>query len=273
MSEVLQLSGAWTSAEPASGLDGNPGSATTHPLGAEPDTAAADPGPTVSVTEKLAHLHSGATPYLQYLMRLVHRIFLTTDRVGGPIRSVAFSAVDTHHDSALLPAGAAELLASRVNGRVCLVDANFYSPMLHQCYGVSNEMGFIDAMSGSGPVRSYARRLVQGTESSLWLLPSGSAKKRRELLLSSEEVQSRISDLLSAFDYVVISAPSVTQYPATAALGSLVDGVVMVAEANVTRRRAVRACADVLRASGSRVLGTVLSNRTFPIPEAIYRLL
>jgi hypothetical protein len=35
----------------------------------------------------------------------------------------------------------------------------------------------------------------------------------------------------------------------------------------------LRACADALRASGGRVLGTVLNNRTFPIPEAIYRLL
>ena len=64
-----------------------------------------------------------------------------------------------------------------------------------------------------------------------------------------------------------------TQHPAAAALTSHVDGVVMIAEAQVTRRRAISASADAFRASGSRILGTVLSNRTFPIPEAIYRLL
>ena len=242
MSEVLHLSGAsvWTAPETASGPEREPASSINQTFRAEPDPPM-DSAPTVSVTEKLAHLHSGATPYLQYLMRLVHRIFLTTDRLGGPIRSVAFSAVDTRHDSSLVPAGAAELLASRVTGRVCLVDADFYSPTLHQCYCVSNDIGFIDAMSGSGPVRSYARRLIQGTESSLWLLPAGSTKKRRELLLSSEETQSRISDLLSAFDYLIIAAPSVTQHPAAAALTSHVDGVVMIAEAHVTRRRAITA--------------------------------
>jgi len=243
----------------------------TQPKDAESAAAATDK--LVSVTDKLARLRSGATPYLQHLMKLVHRIFLTTDRLGGPIRSVVFSAVDTRNDYALLPAAAAELLASRVTGRVCLVDADFYAPTLHSCYGVSNDIGLIDALSNSGPVRSYARRLVQGPETSLWLLPSGTSGNRGELLLTSQEVQARVTDLLAAFDYVIIAAPSMTQHPAVTALGGQVDGIVLIAEAHVTRRRAVRACADTLRAAGGRVLGTVLNNRTFPIPEAIYRLL
>ena len=272
MSEVLQLSGTWTGVDPATGAERLSSTRMgTSQTDGEPE--AKEPAATVSVTEKLAHLRSGATPYLQHLMKLVHRIFLTQDRLGSPIRSVVFSAVDTRADTALLPAAAAELLASRVTGRICLVDADFYSPSLHTCYGVNNDIGLIDALSNSGPIRSYARRLVQGSETSLWLLPSGSSGNNRELLLTSDAVQARIADLMAAFDYVIIAAPSISQHPAVAALGKHVDGIVMIAEAEVTRRRAIRNCADALRASGGRVLGTVLNNRTFPIPEAIYRLL
>jgi Mrp family chromosome partitioning ATPase len=46
-----------------------------------------------------------------------------------------------------------------------------------------------------------------------------------------------------------------------------------VAEANVTSRQSVRAAADRMRAAGAHVLGTVLNNRVFPIPETLYRLL
>jgi Mrp family chromosome partitioning ATPase len=290
MSDVLQLSdaAAWTAVETGTSRERAPVSPFApigstdpepHSAGASPTPAATvqamDSSPTtplVSVADQLSRLRSGATPYLQYLTRLVQRLFLTTDRLGGEIRSVAFSAVDTRDDSALLAAAAAELLASRVTGRVCIVDADIYSPSLHSCYGVSNEIGLIDALSNRGPIRSYARRLVQGSEASLWLLPSGSSGFR-ELLLTSAEVEARTADMLAAFDYVVIAAPSVTQYPEVAALGAQVDGVVMIADAQVTRRRAVRACADAFCASGGRVLGTVLSNRRFPIPEAVYRLL
>jgi Mrp family chromosome partitioning ATPase len=56
-------------------------------------------------------------------------------------------------------------------------------------------------------------------------------------------------------------------------VGTLVDGAVMVVQANVTRREAAKRVADDLRAASARLLGAVLSNRTFPIPAPIYRRL
>jgi Mrp family chromosome partitioning ATPase len=185
---------------------------------------------------------------------------------------VVFAGVDTRGDSALLAAAAAELLASRVTGRICLVDANFIAPSLHRCYGLTNELGLVDALTGTGPVRSYARRLIQGHESSLWLLPSG-ASEQSDGILRSETAQARIRDLIEAFDYLIIAAPAATRYHTARVLGAQADGIVLITEAHVTRRRAIRACADVLRTAGGCILGTVLTNRTFPIPEAVYRLL
>jgi len=42
-------------------------------------------------------------------------------------------------------------------------------------------------------------------------------------------------------------------------------------EANKTRRAAVRQLKQYLDATNVRLLGTVLTERTFPIPEAIYK--
>jgi len=46
-----------------------------------------------------------------------------------------------------------------------------------------------------------------------------------------------------------------------------------VIEANRTRRLTARKAKETLDAAGVRLLGTVLNNRTFAIPEAIYRKL
>ncbi|MGH9594657.1 MAG: hypothetical protein ACRD5L_16320, partial [Bryobacteraceae bacterium] len=51
------------------------------------------------------------------------------------------------------------------------------------------------------------------------------------------------------------------------------DGLVLVVEAGATRREAARKIADDLRAAHMRVLGVVLNNRTYPIPERLYRRL
>jgi hypothetical protein len=56
-----------------------------------------------------------------------------------------------------------------------------------------------------------------------------------------------------------------------AVIGPLVDGVVMVVSANATRREVARRTVANLQNAGARVLGAVLTGRTYPIPGAIYR--
>ena len=57
------------------------------------------------------------------------------------------------------------------------------------------------------------------------------------------------------------------------ALGQIADGLVLVLEANATRRESALRIAETLRATQIRVLGAVLNKRTFPIPEGLYNRL
>ena len=82
-----------------------------------------------------------------------------------------------------------------------------------------------------------------------------------------------IRDLRDEFAYVLISAPPVGLYGDAALLGQMADGVVLVLEANSTRRVAALKAKQPLDAAKVRLLGIVLNNRTFPIPEKIYRWL
>jgi polysaccharide biosynthesis transport protein len=221
-----------------------------------------------------------AEAYHQYLAGLVERLFLTADASETPVRSVMFMAVDRSGDASLLPAAVAELLSARVAGRICLVDANVLAPSLHDHYGVLNEQGLITALSEDAPVSRSARLLTQGQESSLWLVPAGTvivetfdaASTVRHVFAAPSSV-GRIRELIAAFDYAVIESPPIVSAEAASVIAGAVDGVVLVAEANVTSRHAVRAAADLMRAAGAQVLGTILNNRVFPIPEPLYRLL
>jgi hypothetical protein len=82
----------------------------------------------------------------------------------------------------------------------------------------------------------------------------------------------RLAELRSEFEYVVIHGPVVGTSSEAASLAELADGIVLVLGAG-TRRAAVRRIKETLEAGRSRILGTVLSERAFPIPERIYRRL
>jgi succinoglycan biosynthesis transport protein ExoP len=53
-------------------------------------------------------------------------------------------------------------------------------------------------------------------------------------------------------------------------LGQLTDGLVLVLEANSTRREAALRITENLNAAHVQILGAVLNKRTFPIPGPLY---
>ncbi|MPZ18511.1 MAG: hypothetical protein GEV06_11440 [Luteitalea sp.] len=212
-------------------------------------------------------------PLRQRLTGLVERTFLVPARPGEAVRSLLFASVDGVEGSALVPAAVSEILLSRVRGWICLVDANFRSPSLHRHYGSTNALGLADALVGTSRASSYARELARGRDSSLWLMPTGDFSDAGAHLLEADAYRRRMRDVITAFEYLVIGTTIATANPSASILAAQVDGVILVAEANVTTRQSLRVAAQAVSASGGRVLGTVLNNRTFPIPEAIYRLL
>lgn len=88
---------------------------------------------------------------------------------------------------------------------------------------------------------------------------------------STAWLRSRLAELRLEFDYLVIQAPSVGATNQAAMMARLCDGLVLIVEANSTRRASAIKVKEMLDAAHVRLLGTVLSERTFPIPQAIYQ--
>jgi Mrp family chromosome partitioning ATPase len=199
--------------------------------------------------------------------KLVQRIFYRGDQRAPQV--VIFSGVEAGWASPIIGARISEILAAREQGPVCIVDANLEAPLLHRYFRLDNRKGLSDAILDSGPVQDFTHHL---SETNLWVMPSGTADIKQHLPGSSDRLSSIMIELRTLFKYVVIDfplhldgAPIVHRFAA--------DGLVLVVEANSTRRETVRELMEELQMLRTRVLGVVLNNRTFPIPEAIYHKL
>jgi Mrp family chromosome partitioning ATPase len=82
-----------------------------------------------------------------------------------------------------------------------------------------------------------------------------------------------LAELRNEFEYAVIHGPAAGISSEAALLGQLADGIILVLEAHSTRKATARKIKETLEGAQSRILGTVLSKRTFPVPERIYRRL
>jgi Mrp family chromosome partitioning ATPase len=201
------------------------------------------------------------------VVKLVQRVFVAANSHAP--RAVVFASVQGNGSSEIC-SRAGQVLAAQGSGSVCLVDGNLRAPSLHQLLGVGMFPGLADATFKSGPIRDFAQRIAGGN---LWLIPPGWPAGEVPQLFASDRLRSRMRELRGEFDYVLIDAPPISSCADAVLLGHLADGAILVLEANSTRRETARMAKETFEAANVNLLGAILNNRTFPIPEALYRKL
>jgi capsular exopolysaccharide synthesis family protein len=198
-------------------------------------------------------------------LRLVQQIVLL--QTQEPPRVVVFAGIDHGNGCSQMCVSVAETLAQNARRPVCLVEANFRSPTLPDLFGTTNHHGLTNSLLENGPIGSFAKTV---NAANLWLLSSGSLALDSQNLLTSERLRERLQELRREFDFVIIDAPPLTRYSDAVVLGQLSDGIILVLEADSTRREAASAVAANLRSVKVPILAAVLNKRTFPIPAMIY---
>ena len=202
------------------------------------------------------------------IFKLVQRVFLTP--AAGRGRMVVVSGVESGNGCSWICARMAEVLASQVSGTVCVIDANLRAPGLHREFNVPNHYGLTDALQVTEPIRRFVTSL---TRPNLWLLSCGAEVEGMQTMLSSDRMRAILPELQREFDYVLIDAPPMESGDDAIVLGRNAEGIVLVLRAHSSRREKARNAVRNLETSNVRVLGAVLNQRTFPVPESIYRKL
>lgn len=200
---------------------------------------------------------------------LVRRVFmLSTHEVP---RVVVFCGVGQVDGAGGICTRAAQNLAHQTGSSVCVVEGTFESPSLHHYFGLDNSRGLSDAILESGPIRDFVRSL-KGINVSF--LSGGSRCGGTQALWKRERLRHVIAELRQEFSFVLIYGPPVGDKHIDALpLGQIADGVILILESMVTRREAARTAKENLFAANVNLLGAVLNNHTFSIPETIYRKL
>jgi len=226
---------------------------------AETVTVKAQPQEALSAKAADWDLHSFAEEQIRGLVR---QVYLAGSK---PSRQVVFSAVDRETDVSELCHRVAEALSEEGSGTTCLLDANLQNRST--AIPENGRLGISSDQKRFGRLRDSSLQL----SSKLWYMPTEVFLGEPGNGLSAAWLRSRLAELRLEFDYVVIQAPAAAAANQAALLARLCDGMVLIIEANSTRRVSAQRVKEMLGAAQVHLLGTVLSERTFPIPQAIYK--
>lgn len=193
---------------------------------------------------------------------LVRQVFLSN--AVPPVRQVVFSAVDPATDLRGLCRWVGEALAAQIEATVAVVGG--YPRLIQDADTQPEALAERGIKDSSLPLRQIAAR-VRGN---LWLVPDG---ERGSSSISAASLHSYLGEVRGQFEYSIVQAPPAGESDAATAMALFADGIILVLSAQHTRRAAASKIKRAIESARVRILGAVLSDRVFPIPEAIYRRL
>ena len=191
---------------------------------------------------------------------LVRQVFFSNGE--RPVRQVVLSAAEKETDVRSICRTVGEALAADTAASVAVVGQ--YPRVCHDLATYPEEIARRPARDGRLPLRQIGSRV----RSNLWLVPPA-GKNGAEI--PTALVHSYLGEMRQEFEYSIVEGPAALDSHEATAMAQFSDGIILVLSAHRTRRITAHKIKEMLERAQVRVLGTVLCDRMFPIPERIYR--
>jgi capsular exopolysaccharide synthesis family protein len=177
--------------------------------------------------------------------------------VDEPLRTLLLTCASPDERSSITAANLAVAMADG-DQKVVLVDADLRKPELHLLFGLGNERGFTDMFRDEQALAEPPLQPVAGT--SLQVLTSGVLPPVPSHILLSKKMAEVIKRLKEMADIVLFDAPPLIAVSDASLLASRLDGVLLVVQANNSKRDHVRETKARLEKVNARLIGAVLTN-------------
>lgn len=171
-------------------------------------------------------------------------------------RAIAVTSPSPEEGKSVTAANLALAIAQQ-GQTVLIVDADLRRPVQHEIFGVERGPGLSDALVGL--VQPMAAAQPFDGMPNIYVMACGTEAPNPAELLGSESFVRFLHQMLEKFDTVIIDTPPVTLVTDAAVIGSVCDGVLLVAEAGRTDRSVLANAVNELRHARGSVLGIVLN--------------
>ena len=154
--------------------------------------------------------------------------------------------------------------------RIVLIDADMRKGQLNKYLGVPAQKGLSDYLNNEASLEDIIFSLdIQN----LSFITSGITPSNPAELLASERMRGLIHALRDRYDFVFIDTPPVIPVTDSVIVASLVEGVLVVIQANRTQRGILSRSTELLKQANANIIGHVLTNVEYFVPNYIYQYL
>lgn len=216
-------------------------------------------GPTVSMADSQG-------PEMEEEMITLYQT-ITASLPGIDHRSVLVVGSRSNEGTSTIARELARTVSLRMEKNVLLIDLDRSRPDLHVYAGLKQERNVDEIAKNDGAIEDA---VCQVEESSLYVMPLFKGTTVTPRTLEFARGGRFWEPLRERFDLIIVDSPPATRFPDGPGIVSMVDGVVLVVEAEKTPWPVALSVKEKIERSGGKVLGVVFNKRKFYIPDWLY---
>jgi capsular exopolysaccharide synthesis family protein len=206
-------------------------------------------------------------PYIQSYQQLSDHLYLSVRDKN--LKSVLVTADSPFNGLATIVANLGIYLSDRVGYKVLVIDANLRTPEFHDIFHIPDSPGLIDVLDG----KISLEKAIQYVNPNLAVLPTRKTLQNPISLLNSSEMLDLIKKAKEKYEIILVDYANLKNIKEVCILSSYLDGIALIVNEGKTRRHVVKALLSPLERKKANLIGVILNNRTFVIPEMIYKRL
>ncbi len=206
----------------------------------------------------------------EHYRSLLYRLPWPTNGDSRPLRTLGITSCCHGEGVSTVASQIAAAAASTGRDRVLLVDANLAGPSLEHTFKLNAGAGLAEVLLKGSDVLSC---IQASPMRNLSILTAGEANGQTPQAYDPVGLTGMLKALDGVFELVVFDMPPAGQSGFAVHFAPLMDGVLLVVEAERIRWEVARRVTEELRRADARLFGAVFNKRRQHVPEWLYRTL
>lgn len=207
---------------------------------------------------------NGSDDYYELRRRLIG------SAVGDSVKTILVVSALHGEGASSVACLLAKAMADRGRANSLLVDLNLRAPSLWRLMKTKSREGFTSVVANT---QTFDDVMQESEIEGVKVVTAGNGYVDAIDVIDNPRTFEVVSDIGRFADVVFVDAAPVTLYPDARALAPLVDGVILVIEADVTPVSVASRAVELIRDSEANLLGVVLNKGRNYIPDRILQLI
>lgn len=208
---------------------------------------------------------NSATKYAHSLQNLSNNIFLIMK--NNNLKSLVLADAEGSNAQAILTADLGACFA-RTGHSVLIIDADFRDISKTNIFKADEVSGLIDVIGGECALEDA----IQNIDVNLNILRTGKTALNPIVFLNSEVLLNVLNKLKELYDVILLNCADIKNYTDAVLLSAAADGFVLVLNEGKVKRQVIRHAVMPLEQKNINILGAILANCRYVIPDIIYKM-